>query len=343
MENPPHLRARWPPRRPRILSGREEPAAGARPRETPIYPPARETRKQKNRTPQRRQAESSRRRDVSSSAVDQLARQQPQRNGRRGDGADGAAARAAAPNVGEVIDGKQWQFNAEQIIGNGSFGVVFRATIVETGAVVAIKKVLQDKRFKNRELHIMKQLRSEPHPNVIQLQHQFYSSGERSDDEVYLESSTGVHARHRVWCREGLAEGEDALTDDARADLRVAALPSAGPDPRGGHLPPRHQAPELAAGSEDARREAHRLWLRESFGTGRAERVVHLLAVDYYRAPEMIFGSHGVHDGHRRLVVRVCFCGAVAGRTAVSRGFGRPVGGNHQGAGTPSRGTTSGR
>ena len=37
MENPPHLRARWPPRRPRTLSGREEPAAGARPRETPIY------------------------------------------------------------------------------------------------------------------------------------------------------------------------------------------------------------------------------------------------------------------------------------------------------------------
>ena len=64
--------------------------------------------------------------------------------------------------MGEVIDGKQWQFNAEQIIGNGSFGVVFRATIVETGAVVAIKKVLQDKRFKNRELHIMKQLRSNP-------------------------------------------------------------------------------------------------------------------------------------------------------------------------------------
>ena len=174
MENPPHLRARWPPRRPSILSGREEPAAGARPRGNPHIRP--ESRKQKNEPPtQRRQAESSRRRDVSSSAVDQLARQQPQRNGRRGDGADGAAARAAAPNVGEVIDGKQWQFNAEQIIGNGSFGVVFRATIVETGAVVAIKKVLQDKRFKNRELHIMKQLRSEPHPNVIQLQHRFYT------------------------------------------------------------------------------------------------------------------------------------------------------------------------
>ncbi len=33
-------------------------------------------------------------------------------------------------------------------MGNGSFGVVFEATIGETGETVAIKKVLQDKRFK---------------------------------------------------------------------------------------------------------------------------------------------------------------------------------------------------
>ena len=32
-------------------------------------------------------------------------------------------------------------YNAEKIIGNGSFGVVFKATIAETGEVVAIKKV----------------------------------------------------------------------------------------------------------------------------------------------------------------------------------------------------------
>jgi glycogen synthase kinase 3 beta len=36
------------------------------------------------------------------------------------------------------------------VIGNGSFGVVFEAKIVETGETVAIKKVLQDKRFKVR-------------------------------------------------------------------------------------------------------------------------------------------------------------------------------------------------
>jgi len=37
---------------------------------------------------------------------------------------------------------------------------------------VAIKKVLQDKRFKNRELQIMKML---DHPNIVRLKHCFYS------------------------------------------------------------------------------------------------------------------------------------------------------------------------
>lgn len=37
-----------------------------------------------------------------------------------------------------------------KVIGNGSFGVVFQAKLVETGELVAIKKVLQDKRFKVR-------------------------------------------------------------------------------------------------------------------------------------------------------------------------------------------------
>ena len=91
-------------------------------------------------------------------------------------------------------------YNADRVVGNGSFGVVFQvslqfsfatkkerlfeqtrfvfiealsanmhflllqATRAETGEVVAIKKVYQDKRYKNRELQIMKELQ---HPNVI--------------------------------------------------------------------------------------------------------------------------------------------------------------------------------
>jgi len=32
-------------------------------------------------------------------------------------------------------------YNADRVVGNGSFGVVFQATVAETGEDVAIKKV----------------------------------------------------------------------------------------------------------------------------------------------------------------------------------------------------------
>ncbi|KAG1701561.1 Glycogen synthase kinase-3 beta [Phytophthora capsici] len=81
-----------------------------------------------------------------------------------------------------LSDGKTIHYSAERIIGNGSFGVVFQATVEETGEIVAIKKVLQDKRFKNRELQIMRQLH---HVNIVQLKHCFYCNGEKPD-ELYL-------------------------------------------------------------------------------------------------------------------------------------------------------------
>jgi hypothetical protein len=37
--------------------------------------------------------------------------------------------------------GQTINYSAERIIGNGSFGVVFQASVVETGETVAIKKV----------------------------------------------------------------------------------------------------------------------------------------------------------------------------------------------------------
>lgn len=69
-----------------------------------------------------------------------------------------------------------------KVVGNGSFGVVFLAKLHETGEQVAIKKVLQDKRFKNRELQIMRKLN---HPNIVKLKYYFYSGGDKKD-EVYL-------------------------------------------------------------------------------------------------------------------------------------------------------------
>ncbi|KAK8914625.1 Shaggy-related protein kinase alpha [Platanthera zijinensis] len=72
-------------------------------------------------------------------------------------------------------------YMAERVVGNGSFGIVFQAKCLETGETVAIKKVLQDKRYKNRELQTMRLL---DHPNVVALKHCFFSTTEK--DELYL-------------------------------------------------------------------------------------------------------------------------------------------------------------
>ncbi|KAL1212755.1 Shaggy-related protein kinase alpha [Cardamine amara subsp. amara] len=72
-------------------------------------------------------------------------------------------------------------YMAERVVGHGSFGVVFQAKCLETGETVAIKKVLQDRRYKNRELQTMRLL---DHPNVVSLKHCFFSTTEK--DELYL-------------------------------------------------------------------------------------------------------------------------------------------------------------
>ncbi|KAM0022649.1 putative protein kinase CMGC-GSK family [Helianthus debilis subsp. tardiflorus] len=72
-------------------------------------------------------------------------------------------------------------YMAERVVGQGSFGIVFQAKCLETGEAVAIKKVLQDKRYKNRELQTMRLL---DHPNVVSLKHCFFSTTDK--DELYL-------------------------------------------------------------------------------------------------------------------------------------------------------------
>ena len=76
-------------------------------------------------------------------------------------------------------------YDAQRMIGHGSFGAVFLAKVGKTDETVAIKKVLQDRRFKNRELQIMRQLAKQKHPHIVQLKHHFISKGSKTDD-VYL-------------------------------------------------------------------------------------------------------------------------------------------------------------
>ncbi|KAL6975964.1 Shaggy-related protein kinase zeta [Sarracenia purpurea var. burkii] len=99
-------------------------------------------------------------------------------------------------------------YMAERVVGTGSFGIVFQvfhsrfsknfcypmfilfvdtnvshiqAKCLETGETVAIKKVLQDRRYKNRELQLMRLM---DHPNVVSLKHCFFST--TTKDELFL-------------------------------------------------------------------------------------------------------------------------------------------------------------
>ena len=51
-------------------------------------------------------------------------------------------------NDGKTGEPREISYSNYKVIGNGSFGVVFQAKFVENGDSAAIKKVLQDKRFK---------------------------------------------------------------------------------------------------------------------------------------------------------------------------------------------------
>ncbi|XP_037096026.1 glycogen synthase kinase-3 beta isoform X1 [Syngnathus acus] len=96
---------------------------------------------------------------------------------------DGSKVTTVMATPGQGPDRPQEvSYTDTKVIGNGSFGVVYQAKLCDSGELVAIKKVLQDKRFKNRELQIMRKL---DHCNIVRLRYFFYSSGDKKD-EVYL-------------------------------------------------------------------------------------------------------------------------------------------------------------
>ncbi|KAH0999787.1 hypothetical protein HUJ04_013560 [Dendroctonus ponderosae] len=93
---------------------------------------------------------------------------------------DGSKVTTVVATPGQGPDRPQEvSYTDTKVIGNGSFGVVYQAKLCETNELVAIKKVLQDKRFKNRELQIMRKLE---HCNIVKLKYFFYSSGDKPPD-----------------------------------------------------------------------------------------------------------------------------------------------------------------
>lgn len=64
-------------------------------------------------------------------------------------GKDGSKITTVVATPGQGSDRVQEvSYTDTRVIGNGSFGVVFQAKLCDNGELVAIKKVLQDRRFK---------------------------------------------------------------------------------------------------------------------------------------------------------------------------------------------------
>ncbi len=61
---------------------------------------------------------------------------------------------AVQANNGKTGEPMELSYTNYKVIGNGSFGVVFQAKLLESGDYAAIKKVLQDKRFKVSDVEL---------------------------------------------------------------------------------------------------------------------------------------------------------------------------------------------
>lgn len=75
------------------------------------------------------------------------------------------------------------KYNWIRIIGQGTFGVVYKVEEIEEKKVAAIKKVFQDPKYSNREFKIVINL---DHPNCIKVHKFFFSSSEEKPEEKYL-------------------------------------------------------------------------------------------------------------------------------------------------------------
>ncbi len=101
------------------------------------------------------------------------------------------------------MQGFTLKLSTDNVIGNGSFGVVFEAKIQETGETVAIKKVLQDKRFKVSVLARTQKLMPRCAITIVRMHlHMLVcmSCGLRRCDPVYLQVTRCTRGSLKDFC-----------------------------------------------------------------------------------------------------------------------------------------------
>lgn len=92
-----------------------------------------------------------------------------------------AQSQGAPPGSSDRDETSQYVWT--KVIGQGTFGVVYKAKRKRDDSTVAIKKVFQDPKYSNREFKIVITL---DHPNCIKVHEYFFSSGDERPDEKYL-------------------------------------------------------------------------------------------------------------------------------------------------------------
>jgi len=81
------------------------------------------------------------------------------------------------------IEDKSKNYTWNKIIGQGTFGTVYQAYCVNSRKQVAIKKVFQDPKYRNREFSIVVDL---DHPNTIKVHDYFFSYGDENPLDIFL-------------------------------------------------------------------------------------------------------------------------------------------------------------
>jgi serine/threonine protein kinase len=89
----------------------------------------------------------------------------------------------AAEEKAIEFDNRDREYNWVKIIGQGSFGTVYKAYHLKNNHTVAIKKVYQDPKYRNREFSLVTDLN---HPNVIRVHSHFFTKSKEATSEVYL-------------------------------------------------------------------------------------------------------------------------------------------------------------
>jgi serine/threonine protein kinase len=84
-------------------------------------------------------------------------------------------------NTGNDTDPERYQW--VKVIGQGTFGVVYKAKDTHTQKVVAIKKVFQDPNYRNREFGIAVEL---DHPNCVRVLNHYMTKSEENNKDTYL-------------------------------------------------------------------------------------------------------------------------------------------------------------